>query len=76
MRDGEHTRMTWHVAMGILFIVSAGIVVVRQLVLVGPEFFYDYLVNDELTNEKVSAAMAGFGAALALYGVRRRWMRR
>ena len=69
--DGGHVR-TWHLPLGLLFVVSAAIVFARQLALVGPEFFYDYLVNSEITNEKVSAGMVAFGAALALYGVRGR----
>ena len=71
MRADGPRGMSWHVPLGVLFIVSAAIVVARQLALVGPEFFYDYLVNAEVTNEKVSAATAAFGAALAAYGIRR-----
>lgn len=68
----EHSRRgrNWHTAMGLLFIVSAAIVIVRQLVLVGPEFFYDYVVSNEITNEKISLGMAAFGAALVAYGLR------
>lgn len=71
---GAHVR-SWHLPLGILFIVSAAIVFARQLALVGPEFFYDYLVNAEVTNEKVSVGMVAFGATLAVYGARGRWRR-
>jgi len=69
--DAQPAR-AWHLPLGVLFIVSAAIVFARQLALVGPEFFYDHLVGAEVTNEKVSAGMAAFGAALAIYGVRGR----
>lgn len=73
MRDARGHMRSWHLPLGILFIVSAAIVFARQLALVGPEFFYDYLVNAEVTNEKVSVGMVAFGAALAIYGARRGW---
>lgn len=72
--NADPTR-AWHLPLGILFIVSAAIVFARQLALVGPEFLYDYLVNAEVTNEKVSAGMAAFGAALVAHGARGRWRR-
>ena len=65
-------RRNWHTAMGLLFIVSAGIVFARQLALVGPEFFYDYIVNAEVTSEKVSLGMVAFGLCLVAYGLRAR----
>lgn len=59
---------SWHLPMGVLFIVSAGIVFARQLVLVGPEFFADHIVSAEITNEKISLAMVAFGLVLVFYG--------
>lgn len=60
----------WHMPLGVLFIVSAGIVFARQLLLVGPEFFIDYVVNGDVTNEKVSIAMVVIGLVLVVYGLR------
>lgn len=62
----------WFTAMGVLFIVMAGIVIVQQLLIVGPEFVWDFLVNAHLTNEKVSAGMIGFGAFMIAMGFRKR----
>ena len=59
----------WFTAMGAMFLIMAGIVFARQVLLVGPEFVADYLLNGEVTSEKVSAGMAAFGAALAARGV-------
>ncbi len=70
----EHYRRgrNWHTAIGALFGIMAGIVLVRQLILWGPEFMLEFLVNSEVTNEKVSAGMIGFGVFMALWGLRRR----
>ena len=47
----------WHTAMGLLFIVSGMIVLVRQILIWTPDFVFDFLVNSEFTNEKVSVAV-------------------
>ena len=59
----------WFTAMGAMFLIMAAILFARQILLVGPEFVADYLLNGEVTSEKVSAGMAAFGAALAARGV-------
>ncbi len=51
----------WFTAIGTLFSVMAGIVLVRQILIWGPEFVGDFLLNGEVTNEKVSTAMLAFG---------------
>lgn len=61
----------WFTAIGVLFLVMAGIVLVRQLVLWGPEFVFDFLVNNEFTNEKISIAMIVFGVIMIIQGFRK-----
>lgn len=61
----------WFTAIGVLFIVSAVIVLVRQLILWGPEFVSDFIVNEEFTNEKVSIAMIFFGLFMIGMGFRK-----
>ncbi len=61
----------WFSAMGVLFSVMAGIVLVRQLFIWGPEFVGDFLFNGEITNEKVSMAMLAFGIFMILLGFRK-----
>ena len=46
----------------------AGIVLVRQLLIWGPEFVQDFLFNGEITNEKVSMAMLAFGVFMIALG--------
>ncbi len=61
----------WYTAVGALFLVTAAIVLVRQVALWGVEFVADFMVNGELTSEKVSLGMIGFGGALVVLGFRR-----
>ena len=61
----------WFTAMGILFIVMAFIILTRNLLIWGPEFVLDFLKSSEITNEKISIAMIGFGSLLIFLGLRR-----
>ena len=61
----------WFTAMGTLFIIMAGITLVRQLILWGPEFVFDFLLNSEITNEKVSFGMIAFGSIMIALGFRK-----
>ncbi|MCV0373454.1 MAG: hypothetical protein K5793_07880 [Nitrosarchaeum sp.] len=61
----------WYTAIGALFLIMAGIVLVRQLLIWGPEFMSDFLLNSEITNEKMSAGMIGFGVFMIALGFRR-----
>jgi len=63
----------WFTAMGILFIVMACIILVRNLLIYGPEFLVDYFVSPKVTSEKISAGMIGFGAFLIFLGFRKRY---
>lgn len=73
MGSSEYYRRgrNWFTAMGVLFMVMAGIVIVQQLLIVGPEFVWEFLVNEHITNEKVSAGMIGFGAFMIIMGFRK-----
>ena len=61
----------WFTAMGVLFVVSGAIVLIRQLLIWGPEFVQDFLFNGEITNEKVSTAMLAFGIFMIVLGLRK-----
>lgn len=49
----------------------ACIVLVQQLLIWGPEFVADFLTNSDVTNEKVSAGMLGFGSFMIAMGLRK-----
>ena len=60
----------WFTAMGVLFIVMAGIILVRNLLIWGPEFVADFFTSPEITNEKISIGMIGIGSFLIFLGTR------
>ncbi|MGH1522306.1 MAG: hypothetical protein ACRBB2_08165 [Nitrosopumilus sp.] len=66
----------WFSAIGVLFCVMAGIVLIQQLLIWGPDFVAEFLVNGEITNEKVSVAMLGFGIFMISLGFRKHEQKR
>ena len=61
----------WFTAIGLLFCVMGGIVLIQQLLIWGPEFVEDFLLNGEVTNEKVSMGMLAFGIFMVVLGFRK-----
>jgi len=61
----------WFTAIGVLFCIMGGIVLIQQLLIWGIDFVEDFLVNGEFTNEKVSVAMIGFGIFMIALGFRK-----
>jgi len=66
----------WFTAIGVLFSVMPAIVLTRQLLIWGPEFVEEFLLNGEITNEKVSFAMLGFGIFMIALGFRKHEQKR
>lgn len=66
----------WFTAIGVLFCVMAGIVIIQQLLIWGIDFFEEFLFNAEITNEKVSMAMLGFGLFMIALGFRKHEQKR
>lgn len=66
----------WFTAIGIMFCVMGGIVLIQQLLIWGVDFVADFLANGEVTNEKVSAAMIAFGVFMVALGFRRHEQKR
>ena len=69
----EYSRRgrNWFTAMGVLFIVMAGIIIIRNMFLWSPGFFYDFLFSPEITNEKFSVGMIIFGCIMIALGFRK-----
>ena len=61
----------WFTAMGVLFIIMGLIVMTRNLLIWGPEFVLDFLLNAEITNEKISFGMFAFGGFMIILGFRK-----
>ena len=58
----------WYTAIVLMFCIMATIVLVQQLLIWGPEFVEDFLLNGEITNEKVSTGMLAFGIFMIVVG--------
>ena len=71
--SNEYSRRgrNWFTAMGVLFIVMAIIVLVRNMILWRPEFALDFLLGPDITNEKVSLGMIIFGCILIGWGYKK-----
>ncbi|MEW6604159.1 MAG: hypothetical protein AB1351_05665 [Thermoproteota archaeon] len=76
---GAKRGRNWMSAMGVLFMVSAGIILIRNFVLfyidhsaglVGDpgQLFLDNFVNSQVTNEKFAIAMIAIGGFLLYWG--------
>ncbi len=61
----------WYTAMGVLFIIMAAIVLVQQIIVWSPDFVIEFLLNSEITNEKISIGMMAFGVFLIIMGFRK-----
>jgi len=61
----------WFTAMGVLFIVMAAIVFLRNMILWSPGFLLDFLLNSEINNEKISFGMVIFGCIMIGLGYRK-----
>ncbi|MGI0011200.1 MAG: hypothetical protein ACREAE_07355, partial [Nitrosopumilaceae archaeon] len=72
MRFVNRRGRNWFTAMGVLFIIVASIIIIRNLIIWGPEFVADFFLSDEVTNEKISAGMIFFGGFLLYLGFRER----
>ena len=71
--SSEYSRRgrNWFSAMGILFIVMASIVLVRNMILWSPEFALDFLLGPDITNEKISLGMIICGLIMIGWGYKK-----
>ena len=74
-REYSRRGRNWFTAMGVLFIVMALIVLVRNMILWSPEFALDFLLSPDITNEKVSLGMIIFGCIMIGLGYRKQNVR-
>ena len=63
-------------ALLMMFCVMATIVLIQQLLIWGPEFVEDFLLNGDITNEKVSTGMLAFGIFMVALGFRKHEQKR
>ncbi len=71
-RKIRNSRKEWMFPLGVLFIVMASIIFLRNLILIttelGMEFFIDNFTNSEITNEKFVIVMIIIGIVLIYFG--------
>jgi hypothetical protein len=71
-RKIRNSRKEWMFPLGVLFIVMAVIIFLRNLILIttelGMEFFFDNFTNSEITNEKFVIIMVIIGGVLIYFG--------
>ena len=70
-REPPRSGRNWFTAMGVLFIVMAAIVFLRNMILWSPGFLLDFLLNSEINNEKISFGMVIFGCIMIGLGYRK-----
>ena len=70
-REYSRRGRNWFTAMGVLFIVMAAIVFVRNVILWSPGFVLDFLLGPDITNEKFALGMIIFGCILIGWGYKR-----
>ena len=70
-REYPRRGRNWFTAMGVLFIVMAAIVLVRNMILWSPEFALDFLLGPDITNEKISLGMIIFGLIMIGWGYKK-----
>ena len=75
-REYHRRGKNWFTAIGLMFCCMATIVLIQQLLIWGPEFVSDFLINQEVTNEKVSIGILGFGIFMVALGFRKHEQKR
>ncbi len=58
-------------AFGVLFIVIGSIALVRQYIIWTEDFVLEFLLNSEITSEKISVATICIGVFIVLLGLRK-----
>lgn len=75
-RKIRSSQNEWMFPLGVLFIVMAFIILIRNLILIttemGIEFFVDNFFNSSVTNEKFVVAMTIMGGILIYFGKAKR----
>ncbi len=62
----------WLTAMGVMFIVVALVTLLRQIVVWTPDFVIEFLLNDEITSEKIALVTICIGLIFVILGFRKK----
>ena len=70
----EYTRRgrNWFTAIGVLFIIVAGITLVRDIIIWSPDFMVDFIFDSNINPQKTSLAAVVFGIFMIILGFRKK----
>ena len=58
----------WFTAIGVLFIIVAGITLVRDIIIWSPDFMVDFIFDSNINPQKISLASIAFGMFMIILG--------
>ncbi len=58
-------------AFGVIFLISAIIIPIQNLIVWGPDFVMEFYTSSQITSEKISIGVIAFGLALILIGYKK-----
>ena len=62
----------WFTAIGVLFIIVAGITLVRDIIIWSPDFMVDFIFDSNINPQKISLASIVFGMFMIILGFRKK----
>ena len=62
----------WFTAIGILFMIVAGITLVRDIIIWSPDFMVDFIFDSNINPQKTSLAAVAFGIFMIILGFRKK----
>ena len=61
----------WLTAMGVLFLVVAAVTLVRDIIILSPDFVVQFLFDSEINVQKVSLGSIAFGLFMIAWGYKK-----
>ncbi|MHA7734197.1 hypothetical protein [Nitrosopumilus sp. S6] len=58
-------------AFGVIFLISAVIVPIQNLIIWGPDFVHHFYISSEITSEKISIGVIALGISFILLGYKK-----
>ena len=71
MKKEKVYRLSIITAFGIIFLISATIIPIQNLILWGPEFLIDFYTSSDIIAEKISIGVIALGFVLILLGYKK-----
>ncbi len=62
----------WFTAIGVLFMIVAGITLVRDIIIWSPDFMVDFIFDSNINPQKTSLAAIAFGIFMIILGFRKK----